>query len=74
MPNRPRDPNQLGKMIVEIAIGEVEDPISAKKKRPSGRGVGGIKGGNARAARLTADERKKIASNAAKARWGRVSE
>ena len=24
-PKRPRDPNQLGKFIVDIAVGEVED-------------------------------------------------
>lgn len=33
--------------------------------------LGGIKGGRARAAKLTAQERKEIAQRAAKARWGK---
>jgi hypothetical protein len=27
-PNRPRDPNQLGKLIVDISVGEVEDRVA----------------------------------------------
>jgi hypothetical protein len=44
---RPRDPNQLGKLIVDIATGEIADTISPGKKDPrktKGR-AGGIKGG-----------------------------
>ena len=26
-PKRPRDPNQLGKLIVDISVGEVEDRV-----------------------------------------------
>lgn len=34
MEKSPRDPNQLAKMIVDIAIGEVEDTISDSKRNP----------------------------------------
>jgi hypothetical protein len=33
--------------------------------------LGGLKGGKARAAKLSAEQRRKLASNAAKARWKR---
>jgi hypothetical protein len=68
---RPRDPNQLGKLIVDIATGEVEDTISESKKNPVKRrgSFGGIKGGAARAKALTAEEREDIARLAANARW-----
>lgn len=71
MPKRPRDPNQLAKLIVDIATGEVEDTVSEAKKRVSavkGR-AGGLKGGEARAAVLTPIRRSAIAQKAAKARW-----
>jgi hypothetical protein len=31
---RPHDPNQLAKMIADIAAGEVEDTISASERHP----------------------------------------
>jgi hypothetical protein len=70
MPKRPRDPNQLAKMIVGIATGEVEDSVSPKKRGASVIGrSGGFKGGKARAAALTPEERADIARVAATARW-----
>ena len=30
---RPRDPNQLGKLIVDISIGEIDDPISTPESK-----------------------------------------
>ena len=70
MAKRPRDPNQLAKLIVDIATGEVEDCVSERKKAVPVRGrSGGLKGGNARAANLTQDERINIARKAAAARW-----
>lgn len=68
---RPRDPNQMGKLMVDIMSGEVEDTISANKKNPAKRrgSVGGVKGGVARAKALTAEEREDIARLAAQARW-----
>lgn len=67
---RPRDPIQLAKLIGDIAIGEVEDLVSAiKKKPPSRRRSGGLKGGAARAKKLTPEQRTDIARIAAAARW-----
>jgi hypothetical protein len=47
-PKRPRDPNQLGKLIMDIATGQVADPDPDAGKNPaqvqSGR-RGGLKGG-----------------------------
>jgi hypothetical protein len=69
---RPRDPSQLGKLIVDLATGEaVEDDPGAGKNAmamESGR-RGGLKGGKARAAKLTPEQRSEIARKAARARW-----
>lgn len=74
-PKRPRDPNQLAKLIVDIATGEEPDPTPdpAEGKDPAAvsRGrKGGKKGGKARAEALTPEERSEIAKKAAEARWG----
>lgn len=68
-PKRPRDPNQLAKLIVDISTGELpkpEDPNGPKRGR-----AGGMVGGVARAKSLTESKRKKIATLAAKARWAK---
>ena len=62
---RSRDINQLTKYIVDLATGNpiIEDisPIAEKEKNPAavslGR-LGGLKGGKARAAKLTDDKEK----------------
>ena len=72
MAKRPRDPNQLAKLIVDIAIGEAEDTVSNAKRNPSKRRAGGLKGGKARAEHLTAEKRSDIARTAASARWKRI--
>jgi len=70
MPKRPRDLNQLAKMVVEIASGEVEDTESLKKRATSVRGrAGGLAGGNARAAAIPHDRAVDIARLGAEARW-----
>lgn len=62
------DVNVLAKAIVSQATGE--EPV--KEKNPAavalGR-LGGLKGGIARAEKLTAKRRKEIAKKAAAARW-----
>jgi hypothetical protein len=68
---RPRDFSQAAKLVVDIASGQVED----REPTPLERGVDpaasamGKKGGNARAERLSKDQRKAAATKAAKARW-----
>jgi hypothetical protein len=69
MPSRPRDPNLLAKLIVDIATGEAADSVSPKKRQPSARRTGGLKGGAARAAVLSDEQREEIARLAARARW-----
>jgi len=69
MAKRPRDPNQLAKMIVDIATGDTEDRVSESKRRPSNRRKGGLKGGKIRAKKLSKERRKSIAQDAARARW-----
>jgi hypothetical protein len=72
---RPRDPNQLGKMIVDISVGEVQDRgLTAEEQGKDPAAVslgrrGGLKGGKARAAKLSASRRRQIAQAAAKRRW-----
>ena len=69
---RPRDPNRLAKLVVDIATGQADDSVSDKGKNPAavalGR-LGGKKGGRVRAKRLSAKRREEIARTAAAARW-----
>lgn len=78
-PKRPRDPNQLAKMIVDLASGAATEdlppvaPVNPNKDQAAvslGR-RGGLIGGNARAARLTPEQRSEIARKAAEKRWGK---
>jgi hypothetical protein len=72
---RPRDTNQLAKLMVDILTGQVEDrePTSEERgKDPTAmaRGrKGGLKGGKARAESMTAEERSASAKKAVMARW-----
>lgn len=78
-PKRPTDPNQLAALIVAEATGTAApEPAEAKpEKNPAavalGR-LGGLKGGKARAAKLSPAKRKAIAKKAAAARWGKKEE
>ena len=71
-PKRPRDPNQLAKLIVGIASGEVQGdkPAPLTPAQDFARS-GGLKGGAARAASLTPEQRGEIARKAATKRWGK---
>lgn len=60
---RPADTIGMSVMVAKIATGEVEEA------KPSGRRASGLAGGRARAAALSAAERKRIAKAAAEARW-----
>jgi hypothetical protein len=68
---RPRDPNQLAKAIIDIATGECDDaPPDGKDPAAVQRGrLGGLKGGKARAEKLTPAQRKASALAANRARW-----
>lgn len=74
-PTRPRDTNQLAKSIVDIATREVlKTPDLPPAKNPAavalGR-LGGLKGGKARAAKLSPKKRSEIAKKAALKRWNK---
>lgn len=69
---RPRDPNQLAKLIVDIATGEAAETDPDSDKNPAAVALGrkgGLKGGKARAEKLSAAERSASAKRAANARW-----
>jgi hypothetical protein len=66
---RPRDPIQLGKLIVDIATGQVEDRVEENKDDAAAQL--GARGGRARARNLTPEQRTEIARAAAGARWKR---
>ena len=65
------DPAYLAKQVFDIAIDEAEAPVREVGRHPSKGRAGGLKGGNARAKRLTPEQRREIASAAARARWHR---
>jgi hypothetical protein len=69
-PRRPRDPNQLAKRIVDISTGQAKDEDPDEGKDPSAVALGhkgGLKGGRARAEKLTPEQRSEIAKIAAHA-------
>lgn len=73
-PQRPRDTNQLAKRIVDLTSGDVQEKPEESGKDPAAVALGrkgGLKGGKARAEKLTAEQRSEIAKKAAKARWGK---
>ena len=73
-PKRPRDTNQLAKFIVDLSTGQIEEPDPDEGKNPVTVGrarKGGLKGGKARAAKMTPEQRSEIARIAANARWKR---
>ena len=75
MPTRarkpPRDANELAKYILDVTTGEAEK-IEPPQKNPAAVALGRLgasKGGQARAAKLSAKKRKEIAKKAAQVRW-----
>ena len=75
MPKRSRkpaaDPNLAAKTILDRITGEKPDePEKNPAAQALGR-LGGLKGGKARAASMTPEQRKEIAKKAASIRWGK---
>ena len=72
-PTRPRDPNQLGKLIVDLSVGEADDSTNmpdGSGKDPAAVALG-KKGGTARAASLSKKRKAEIATTSAHARWSK---
>jgi hypothetical protein len=76
-PKRPRDTNQLAKLMVDILTGQVEDrePTPEEQgKNPAAVALGKLgaaKGGRARASRLAPEQRIEAAKTAIRARWAK---
>ena len=71
-PKRPRDLNQLAFAIVRESTADEKPELVKDTRNPAAVALGklgGAKGGNARAAKLSAKKRKAIAQKAAKVRW-----
>lgn len=64
---RPADVIGAAIMVAKIATGEIEDTIRPEEKEYTRRA--GLKGGKARAEKLSGQKRSEIAKNAAAARW-----
>lgn len=72
-PKRPKDANQLAKSVVDLLTGGMsEEPSKEDGKNPHAVALGrqgGLKGGKARAEKLTKEQRSEIARKAAAKRW-----
>ena len=77
MPNRsskkqgPEDTNEIAFRVMQAAVGEIP-PDERPEKDPAAVALGrkgGVKGGKARAANMTPEERSEAARKAAKTRW-----
>ena len=74
-PKRPRDINELAATLVQVATeGEPEIEDTRNPAAVALGRMGGLKGGRARAEKLTPEERSAIAQQAAQARWSRADE
>jgi len=77
MPKRsrkPRDPNAMAAAIVDEATSDEPVPDPDEGKDPAAVALGrrgGLKGGKARARKLTKTQRSEQAKRAARARWDR---
>ena len=69
MHKRPRDGNQLAKLVVDIATGEVPNDKDEILNPPAPTGK--ANSARARAASQTPDRRSEVARKAAAARWGK---
>jgi hypothetical protein len=68
---RPRDPIQLGKLIVDIATGQISEEQETPRANIARKA--GLSGGRARANTLTPEQRSEIARAAAAAGWKKSS-
>ncbi len=69
---RPADVVGAAVKVMQIATGEIEEDINDDGKNKAAVELG-RKGGKARAAKMTPEQRAEIAKKAAKARWSKGS-
>jgi len=78
----PRDANSLAARIVALSTGQEPPNLTGRQEEPPAKPektknaaavelgrLGGLKGGPARAKKLTSEKRQEIASSAAKKKW-----
>lgn len=73
--SKPRDANQAAKAILDQITGDApkEEPPPVKNAAAVALGkLGGLKGGTARAAKLSPTKRAAIAKKAAESRWAKT--
>ena len=77
-PKRPRDTNQLAKMVVDLTTRKSKAPVEVipikSRKNPAAVALGrkgGLKSARARMEKIPESERRRIASAAARARWAK---
>ncbi len=72
--SKQKDTQQLARGVLDAIVPDAEPKAEKPEKNPAavalGR-LGGLKGGNARAAKLSPAKRKAIAKKAAAKRWGK---
>ncbi len=74
-PKRPRDPFQLAHQVFQEASGELpQQPLPDNDPATVAKRKGGIKGGKARALKLTPEQRAEIARLAAETRWKKTGD
>jgi len=67
--SKQKDPSEIARHVLDAVVPDAE-PKPEKNPAAVALGrLGGLKGGKARAAKLTAEQRAKIAKKAANARW-----
>ncbi|HMO86571.1 MAG TPA: hypothetical protein PKC18_16795 [Lacipirellulaceae bacterium] len=71
-PKKDKDTQQIARSVLDAVVPDAEAKPAEPEKNPAavalGR-LGGLKGGKARAEKLTAKKRSEIAKKAAAARW-----
>jgi len=74
MPKRSRKPTSDPNLAAFAAVQALTEPDAPRQKNPAavalGR-LGGLRGGKARAAQMTAKQRKESARHAAQSRWAK---
>jgi len=71
-PKLPRDTNERAFQVVAMLTGTATPEYPEREKDPAAVSLGrrgGLKGGKARAAKMTPEERREAARKAAQARW-----
>jgi hypothetical protein len=70
--SKPKDPSEIARHVLDTVVPDAE-PKPEKNPAAVALGrLGGLKGGKARAAKLTAEQRKDIATKAATSRWNKI--